>query len=96
MQDCSISAIARLLRLAVAMTSSWRHEFPAATAFAVAIVIPLVMRMNSSGVVVFAGGSELLKTCAVEAEEMHQLGKSITAYVDDTKLFVDNLQSAPV
>lgn len=47
------------------MMSSWRQEFPAATAFAVAIVIPLVMRMNSSGVVVVAGGSELLNTCEV-------------------------------
>lgn len=58
--------MALLLRLAVAMMSSWRQEFPAATAFAVAIVIPLVMRMNSSGVVVFAGGSALLNTCVIK------------------------------
>lgn len=63
-----MSAMARLLRLAVAMMSSWRQEFPAATAFAVAIVIPLVMRMNSSGVVVFGGGSELLNTCEVKQQ----------------------------
>lgn len=68
LQECSISAMALLLRLAVAMTSSWRQEFPAATAFAVAIVIPLVIRMNSSGVVVFAGGSKLLNTWEVKQQ----------------------------
>lgn len=57
-----MSVMALRLRLAVAIMSSCRHEFPAATAFAVAMVIPFVMRMNSSGVVVFGGGSELLKT----------------------------------
>jgi len=61
-----MSAMALRLRFAVAMMSSWRQEFPAATAFAVAMVMPLVMRMNSSGVVVDGGGSELLNTCVVE------------------------------
>lgn len=63
LQARSISAIARRLRLAVAMTSSCRQELPAATALAVAIVIPLVIRMKSSGVEVFAGGSGEQKTC---------------------------------
>lgn len=58
-----MSAIARRLRLAVAMTSSWRQELPAATALAVAMVIPLVMRIKSSGVEVLAGGSGEQKTC---------------------------------
>lgn len=62
LQECSMSATARLLRLAVAITSSWRQEFPAATALAVASVMPLVMRINSSGVAVFGGGSGLLNT----------------------------------
>lgn len=68
LHECSMSAMARLLRFAVAMMSSWRQEFPAATAFAVAMVMPLVMRMNSSGVVVFGGGSELLNTCQVKEQ----------------------------
>lgn len=63
LQERSMSAMALRLRLAVAMISSWRQEFPAATAFAVAMVIPLVIRMKSSGEVVFAGGSELQNTC---------------------------------
>lgn len=52
-----MSEIALRLRLAVWMMSSWRAEFPAATALAVAMVMPLVMRMNSSGVVVLLGAS---------------------------------------
>lgn len=63
LHECSMSVMALRLRLAVAITSSCRQELPAATALAVAMVIPLVMRMNSSGAVVFGGGSELLKTC---------------------------------
>lgn len=63
LQARSMSAIARRLRLAVAMTSSCRQELPAATALAVAIVIPLVIRMKSSGVEVLAGGSGEQKTC---------------------------------
>lgn len=62
LQECNISAMARRLRLAVAMMSSWRQELPAATALAVAMVMPLVVRMNSSGVVVLNGGSELQNT----------------------------------
>lgn len=58
-----MSAMARRLRLAVAMTSSWRHELPAATALAVAIVMPFVMRMKSSGVETLAGGTGEEKTC---------------------------------
>lgn len=45
------------LRLAVAITSSCWAEFPAATALAVAMVMPFVMRMNSSGVVDLSGMS---------------------------------------
>lgn len=60
-----MSAMALRLRLAVAIMSSWRQEFPAATALAVASVMPLVMRMNSSGVVVFGGGSGLTNTWKV-------------------------------
>lgn len=52
-----MSEIALRLRLAVWMMSSCRAEFPAATALAVAIVMPLVMRMNSSGVFVLLGES---------------------------------------
>lgn len=53
----SMSEIALRLRLAVWMMSSCRAELPAATALAVAMVMPLVMRMNSSGVVVLLGAS---------------------------------------
>lgn len=63
LQARSMSAMARRLRLAVAMTSSCRQELPAATALAVAMVIPLVIRMKSSGVEVLAGGSGEQKTC---------------------------------
>lgn len=52
-----MSEIALRLRLAVWMMSSCLAEFPAATALAVAMVMPLVMRMNSSGVVVLLGAS---------------------------------------
>lgn len=52
-----MSDMALRLTLAVWMMSSCRPEFPAATALAVAMVIPLVMRMNSSGVVVLLGAS---------------------------------------
>lgn len=45
------------LRFAVWMISSCRAEFPAATALAVAMVIPLVIRINSSGVVVLLGAA---------------------------------------
>ncbi|TNN87625.1 hypothetical protein EYF80_001972 [Liparis tanakae] len=38
-------------------------ELPAATALAVAMVMPFVMRMNSSGVVVLLGASRDLNTC---------------------------------
>ncbi len=53
----SISAMTLRLRFAVEMTSSCLAEFPAATALAVAVVMPFVMRMNSSGVVDFTGAS---------------------------------------
>lgn len=49
--------------MAVAMTSSCRHELPAATALAVAIVMPFVIRMKSSGVETWAGGTGEEKTC---------------------------------
>lgn len=45
------------------MTSSCRHELPAATALAVAIVMPFVIRMKSSGVETLAGGTGEEKTC---------------------------------
>lgn len=57
LQAVSMSATALRLRLAVAITSSCLHEFPAATALAVAMVIPLVIRMDSSGDDVFSGTS---------------------------------------
>lgn len=57
LQVVSMSDMALRLTLAVWMMSSCRPEFPAATALAVAMVIPLVMRMNSSGVVVLLGAS---------------------------------------
>ena len=53
----NMSVMALRLRLAVLMMSSCWPELPAATALAVALVMPLVMRMNSSGVVELAGGS---------------------------------------
>lgn len=52
-----MSATALRLRLAVAITSSCRQEFPAATALAVAMVMPFVIRMDSSGEQVFSGTS---------------------------------------
>ena len=57
MQVVSISEMALRLRLAVAMTCSCWAELPAATALAVAVVMPFVMRINSSGVVDFSGTS---------------------------------------
>lgn len=57
LQVVSISEMALRLRLAVAITSSCWTEFPAATALAVAMVMPFVMRMNSSGVVDLYGTS---------------------------------------
>ena len=47
----SRSEMVRLPRLAATMASSWRHELPAATAFAVATVIGLVTRISSSTVI---------------------------------------------
>lgn len=67
-----MSAMARRLRLAVAITSSCRHELPAATALAVAMVMPFVMRMKSSGVETLAGGTGEEKTC----EERGRRGSS--------------------
>lgn len=55
MQIVSISPIARRPMLAAAMTSSCLAEFPAATALAVATVMALVQRTNSSGVAVSFG-----------------------------------------
>ena len=52
-----MSEIALRLRLAVWIMSSYWAEVPAATALAVAVVMPLVMRINSSGVVVLLGAS---------------------------------------
>ena len=58
----SISEMAFRLRLAVAITSSCWAEFPAATALAVAMVMPFVMRVNTSGVVDLSGTSLDLNT----------------------------------
>lgn len=63
LQVASISEMALRLRLAVAITSSCWAEFPAATALAVAVVMPLVIRVNSSGVVDFSGASLDWKSC---------------------------------
>lgn len=52
-----MSATALRLRFAVAITSSCLQEFPAATALAVAMVIPFVIRIDSSGDDVFSGTS---------------------------------------
>lgn len=57
LQAVSMSATALRLRFAVAITSSCLHEFPAATALAVAMVIPFVIRIDSSGDDVFSGTS---------------------------------------
>lgn len=57
LQVVSISEMALRLRLAVAITSSCWAELPAATALAVAVVMPFVMQMNSSGVVGLSGTS---------------------------------------
>lgn len=57
LQAVNMSDTAFRLRLAVAITSSCRQEFPAATALAVAMVMPLVILMDSSGDDVFSGTS---------------------------------------
>lgn len=57
LQAVSMSATALRLRLAVAITSSCRQEFPAATALAVAMVMPFVIRIDSSGDEDFSGTS---------------------------------------
>lgn len=62
LQVVNMSEMALRLRLAVDITSSCWAELPAATALAVATVMPLVMRMNSSGVVDFSGTSLDWKT----------------------------------
>lgn len=62
LQVVSISEMALRLRLAVAITSSCWAELPAATALAVAMVMPFVIRVNSSGEVDFSGTSLDWKT----------------------------------
>lgn len=76
MQAINISETAFLLRLAVAITSSCLHEFPAATALAVAMVIPFVILIDSSGDDVFSGMSFDWNTSKSETEEVKsQKGK---------------------
>lgn len=69
MQAINISETAFLLRLAVAITSSCLHEFPAATALAVAMVMPFVILIDSSGDDVFSGMSFDWNTLMLEAEK---------------------------
>lgn len=69
MQAVNISETAFLLRLAVAITSSCLHEFPAATALAVAMVMPFVILIDSSGDDVFSGMSFDWNTLKSEIEE---------------------------
>lgn len=57
LQAVNISDTAFRLRLAVAITSSCLQEFPAATALAVAMVMPFVILIDSSGDDVFSGTS---------------------------------------
>lgn len=75
LQAVSISDTAFRLRLAVAITSSCRHEFPAATALAVAMVMPLVIRIDSSGDDVFSGTSFDWNTWKLEIEELKEKDK---------------------
>lgn len=65
-----MSETAFLLRLAVAITSSCLHEFPAATALAVAMVMPFVILIDSSGDDVFSGMSFDWNTLKSETEEV--------------------------
>lgn len=69
LQAVNISETAFLLRLAVAITSSCLHEFPAATALAVAMVMPFVILIDSSGDDVFSGMSFDWNTLRSETEE---------------------------
>lgn len=69
--------------LAQMMTSSWRPEFPAATALAVAVVIGLVSRIRSSAVAFFSGKvpasydyerKHQTVQCLLMKEKKHKLG----------------------
>lgn len=75
LQVVSISEMALRLRLAVAITSSCWAELPAATALAVAVVMPFVMRMNSSGVVVLSGVSLDWNTWDGGHRQTHVIGQ---------------------
>lgn len=54
----------------MAITSSCLHEFPAATALAVAMVMPFVILIDSSGDDVFSGTSFDWNTWKLEIEEV--------------------------
>lgn len=75
LQAVSMSATAFRLRLAVAITSSCRQEFPAATALAVARVMPFVIRIDSSGEDVFSGTSLDWNTWKDRKNKQKQIGK---------------------
>ena len=78
LQAVNMSDTAFRLRLAVAITSSCRQEFPAATALAVAMVMPLVILMDSSGDDVFSGTSFDWNTWKLEMEELKKVKKGRT------------------
>lgn len=76
LQAVNISETAFLLRLAVAITSSCLHELPAATALAVAMVMPFVILIDSSGDDVFSGMSFDWNTLKSETEGAKKKKKS--------------------
>lgn len=76
LQAVSMSDTAFRLRLAVAITSSCLHEFPAATALAVAMVIPFVILIDSSGDEVFSGISLDWNTWKLEIQQVKKKKKT--------------------
>lgn len=88
LQAISISDTAFRLRLAVAITSSCLHEFPAATALAVAMVMPFVILIDSSGDDVFSGTSFDWNTWKLEMVEVKKVkqGRTKIIYPFPTRL----------
>lgn len=76
------------LRLAVAITSSCWAELPAATALAVAMVMPFVMRVNSSGEVDFSGMSLDWNTWH-DDEPQAQVDTAMELRYDNTRVHVN-------
>lgn len=81
----------------MAITSSCLHEFPAATALAVAMVMPFVILIDSSGDDVFSGTSFDWNTWKLEREVVKKIRKARTKiiYSFPTRLRAQCLKTEP-